>query len=134
MKIRCLSNFLNAEQRAKIGLPPGSSVEHAITPGTEYVVLGLAVEPEGAVNGSGLFVYVANDWGQCRSISICLFEIVDARCSRYWLARSHEDGTVLLWPEEFYVEYFLDDLIEDDANAREVFSKILLRMNAEAGA
>lgn len=132
MRVRCLSNFLKEEQRAKIGLPPGSSVEHAITPGTEYVVLGMSVKPQGSRNGSGLFVEIANDWGQCRGISICLFEIVDSRCSRYWLTRSHEDGTVLLWPEEFYRDYFLDDLIEGEPDARAAFEALLSRMNEEA--
>jgi len=131
MRVRCLSKLLNSAQREKIGLPPGGSVEHAITPESEYVVLGLSVKPCGSPNGSGAFVYVVNDWGQCRAISICLFDVVESRCSKYWHAKRHEDGTLLLWPEEFYIDYFLDDLSEDDADAGELFKKLVLCINAE---
>lgn len=132
MKVRCLNNFLREDQRAAIGLPQGESIKHAITPGSEYVVLGLSVKPQGSRNGSGLFVEIANDWGQCRGISINLFEVVDAQCSKYWHVRNHEDGTVLLWPEEFYKEYFLDDLIEGESDACAIFEDLVSRMDAEA--
>lgn len=131
MRVKCLSGYLKEGDREKIGLPLGVSVEHAITPGNEYVVLGFSIEPKGAINGSGSFVYVVNDWGQCRSISMQLFDLVDARCSRYWYARNYDDGAVSLWPEEFYADYFLDDLIEGDAKANETFAKLMLRMNQE---
>ncbi|MEJ1250068.1 hypothetical protein [Denitratimonas tolerans] len=126
-----MSSFLKDDQRAAIGLPQGESIRYAITPGSEYVVLGLSVKPQGSRNGSGLFVEIANDWGQCRGISISLFEVIDARCSKYWHVRSHENGTVLLWPEEFYEEYFLDDLIEGDARARQIFADLVSRMDTE---
>lgn len=132
MKVRCLNNFLREDQRVAIGLPQGESIKHAITLGSEYIVLGLSVKPPGSRNGSGLFVEIANDWGQCRGISISLFEIVDARCSKYWIVKSREDGTVLLWPEEFYKEYFLDDLIEGEPDACEIFQELVTRMNTEA--
>lgn len=131
MRARCLGNFLREAQRAQIGLAPGSSIEHALTPGKEYVVLGLSVSPPGARNGSGVFLSVCNDWGQYREVSICLFEIVDDRCSRYWRARIGGVSTLILWPDEFYSEFFLDDLSEGFSEPLAIFREVVLRIQAE---
>ena len=82
MRVRCLATFLTAKQSALIGIDGSSPIEVAITRGAEYVVLGITIMPSGSQNGSGAFFEVRNDWGQCQSISACLFEIVDPRCSR----------------------------------------------------
>lgn len=131
MKVLCLKNHLTGVQRDKIGLPSGGSIEHAISSGKEYRVLGVTVRSRVAASGDGTYFCIENDWGQARFVSALLFEMSDARCSRHWRMQLRDDGTLLLWPEEFYEEFFLDDLSEGDEGACKIFAALLQRLERE---
>lgn len=85
----------------------------------EYVVLSLGFLVK-SVWGTTCVVTYNTDYhvGSVGTAPMCLFEIVDARLSRYWEARdvSHVtglgEGSISLEPREFFAPYFFDDLSE----------------------
>ncbi|MDL2354652.1 MAG: hypothetical protein QFF03_05295 [Pseudomonadota bacterium] len=79
----------------------------------------------------GVRYEILNDFGNCIGIPACLFEIEDARCSRYWLAKHKTNGALLLWPEEFFADYFHDDLSEGTAQSVSAFAQVVARMKSE---
>ncbi|HXB26442.1 MAG TPA: hypothetical protein VNV25_17030 [Gemmatimonadaceae bacterium] len=66
------------------------------------------------------------------SFPALLFEIVDTTVSRYWQIRIDEDGTVRLWPPQFYQEYFIDDFSNGKADVVEELATIEARIEAGA--
>ena len=129
MKIECISNELTERQRQELGIV--GAIRQAITPGKVYVVLGISIMPNRSKNGTGVFFEIENDWGQCRSISSCLFKITDDRCSKYWKARAGERGGFCIWPEHFYQEYFHDDLEEGRQEVKNIFREIVDQLSNE---
>ena len=107
MKIRCIAELPNEEQAVRLGknYSPGKQ-EFSLFIGKEYIVFGLSIL-DGAT-----WVQILSDFGYLYSVPLCLFEITDGRVSRYWQARSYENGTLKLWPPSFYQDYYHDDLIE----------------------
>lgn len=88
-----------------------------ITPGKEYTVLGLQLEVGARLWGVGAYVQIASDYGGISFAPLELFEITDARASRFWEAHLWEGGAVTLWPAAFYRAYFHDDLSEQEPSA-----------------
>jgi hypothetical protein len=60
-----------------------------------------------------------------------LFEIVDPRPSRFWVARKVNDFTLSLWPEEFYEDYFHDRLSDGEPIGVEAFRRVVDRLENE---
>lgn len=130
MRVRCISTQLTNDQKHQLRLIGPSSI-YQIVPGQTYLVLGITfmfpIEPY----GGGVHYEILNDNGQTRGIPSCLFEIQDPRCSKYWIAREHEGGSLHLWPEEFYAEFFHDDLSEGLFAAVTAFDLVVNRMKLE---
>ena len=131
MKVRCISTRLTSEQQAQLRITHGKFTEYQIIPGNTYLVLGITfmfpVEP----HGGGIHYQILNDFGSYGSIPSHLFEIEDPRCSRYWIAKQHPDGDVVLWPEEFFAEFFHDDLSEGLAAPVAAFKVVVKRLKSE---
>ncbi|MFC4815679.1 hypothetical protein [Flavobacterium sp. GCM10023249] len=64
------------------------------------------------------------------SIPVELFEIIDSRVSKYWLV-SYANSTTRLWPNEFYKEYFHDDLFEEVPEVLSQFSEVKNKLESE---
>lgn len=129
MRVRCLAATLSEEHRAK--LRTTNLTEYQLVVGGSYLVLGITMMITGEPHGGGVHYQILNDSGAIRSIPSMLFEIEDARCSRYWVAQARENGALLLWPEEFFIEYFHDDLSEGIREAVVKFKAVVNRMCAE---
>lgn len=129
MKVRCISRALDAGQCSKLRVT--NSIEYQLVIGNTYLVLALTMMTDGEPHGGGVHYQILNDYGAIRSIPSVLFEIEDPRCSRFWNAQAHEDGSLLLWPEEFFTKYFHDDLSEGVQETVKVFAEVVNRLSIE---
>ena len=64
-------------------------------------------------------------------LAFALTTSTHAQTSRYWVAQARENGAFLLWPEEFFIEYFHDDLSEGIGETVVIFKAVVNRMSAE---
>lgn len=64
------------------------------------------------------------------SVPLELFEIIDSRVSKYWLVTCTNSIT-RFWPDEFYQEYFHDDLFEGIPNIVTQFNEVSDRIEKE---
>ena len=131
MTAKCLQSTLTDEQRRLIQAPERFRPSYQVTQGREYIVLGLSFVLRSSVYGYAPLFEICDDANRCISIPTLLFEVVDPRPSRFWLAKQPTNGGLLLWPEEFYVDFFHDDLSENAPEARELFTKVLERLKKE---
>ena len=127
MKIKCLSNQLNNEQVLKLGKTP--KWFSTITPNNEYTVLGVYFSNE-SVFMKGITFEICSDVQMIETVPACLFEIIDSRVSQFWHAKQ-SDNSFLLWPKEFYQEFFHDDLTDGVPEVVETFKKVVYLMERE---
>jgi hypothetical protein len=118
MRVRCVSNYLNEEQRAALGRRTGGScIDSRATVGKEYLVLALDVESDPWDQSTGPHVLILLDNGHLALCDLDLFEVSDARISRHWQIYVREfDGSriVQLFPPALRA---LLDRVEDDSLA-----------------
>lgn len=107
------------------------SSQYAITPGVSYLVLGISVIAND--EACRVLYQVLNDSDGISHVPASLFDLQDNRCSASWVARYDADGSLLLWPEEFFVDYFHDDLSEGDSAVANVFRGVVVKLREEAG-
>lgn len=131
MKVRCIGNLLSDEQRILLGFGTRSLPSYQLAIGSEYLVLGISFVLPHEPHGGGVQFEILNDYGNCRAIPSCLLEIIDDRCSTYWVAKQFADGATVLWPQEFLTEFFHDDLSEGLPNAMSTFSRVVDKLRAE---
>jgi len=81
-----------------------SKMENFLNIGDEYTVYAVTIQK----TMTYVQIYIDN---KLISIPIELFEIIDSKVSKYWLV-SYTDSTTRFWPNEFYQEFFHDDLFE----------------------
>lgn len=125
MKVVCIRNVIDDPFALRIGLEEGAPRNYrSVTPGTEYVVLGLIYKPSLSSYAGKPVVEVRNDAGGLSSLPLFLFDITDHSASKYWKVRFNEDGCLALLPESFYSEYFHDDLSEGVPEVRKNFDEV----------
>ena len=107
------------------------SSQYALTPGVSYLVLGISFIANGET--CRVLYQVLNDFGGISHAPAGLFELVDNKCSASWVARYDADGSLLLWPKEFFADYFHDDLSEGDSAVVDAFRGVVVRLREEAG-
>jgi hypothetical protein len=131
MKVRCIANRLTQEQKKILGLDEGQNPQYQVSKGINYLVLGICFMI-GNNHRNGIMYEIIDDVRKYSlSIPACLFEIVDSRPSKYWQAKGKEGMSLTLWPEEFYDEYFFDDLTEDIESVQKTFDIVVEKMKAE---
>ncbi|MEM7086259.1 MAG: hypothetical protein AAF489_08765 [Bacteroidota bacterium] len=102
-----------------------SNMEETFVLLDEYLVYGLTFTP----NSNYAQIYHNNN---LISVPMSLFEIIDDRVSKYWVIKQNEEGTIFLWPEEFFKEYFHDDLSEGVSEIVRTFKNVQEKMNLES--
>jgi hypothetical protein len=80
---------------------------------------------------SGPILEIQSDAGRSISPPLCLFEIVDPRPSRFWVAKKVDDYEMLLWPMEFYERDFFERLSEWEPAEVESFRRVIERLENE---
>jgi hypothetical protein len=131
MRVRCIATSLNSQQKGALRITTATTADHQIIPGKIYLVLGITLALPVEPHGGGIQYQILNDFGSYSIIPAPLCEVVDGRCSRYWLARQKPNGSLLLWPQEFYGDFFHDDVSEGSAEAMNMFKQVILRLQSE---
>ena len=134
MIVKCILAYPREDQIRLLGPGFSRNREFGVVIGREYVVLGLSFENSSQAMGNGVWVDVLLELDIPTLISapLCLFEIIDARASRYWELRVSDLGTITLWPPSFYRESFLEDVSDRATEAVEEFWRIYSRIEADA--
>jgi hypothetical protein len=107
------------------------SSQYALTPGVSYLVLGISVIAND--EACRVLYQVLNDSDGISHVPAGLLDLQDSKCSAFWIARYDADGSLLLWPKEFFVDYFHDDLSEGDGAVANVFRGVVDKLKEEAG-
>ena len=134
MIVRCISSHPSDAQIQSLGPGFRKNREFGVVIGREYLVLGLTVNVTSQTMGNGAWVDILMepDIPTVVSVPLSLFEILDARVSRYWELRASDLGTITLWPPSFYRESFLEDVSDRATEAVEEFWCIHSRIEADA--
>jgi hypothetical protein len=134
MRVRCVNRELTDEQRALLKAPSRFRPNHRLTVGKEYLVLGVvSIIDSPQYGNTALFEIVDDDRGFVLFPAV-FFEVTDSRCSSFWRSAVQQGGTVTFRPEEFYREFFHDDLSEGDPVVRQVFQAVVAKLEAEFSA
>lgn len=119
MRVRCLAETPNEDQVRQLAARyrVGKTV-YPVVFGQEYMVLGLGVW-DGVT-----WIEIELSTEVVVSVPLFLFEIVDARPSRLWQVRVHDDGALTLWPPAFYEQTFHDRLSDGSQKAVRDFRRL----------
>lgn len=132
MKVKCTATKLSTEQKLLLGIRESYSPEYQLTVGATYTVLGISFVAKSEFFGSGAFLEMKDDLAPHISfVPFCLFEVVDPRPSRFWRAKSLGDCDFSLSPEEFYADYFHDELSDQEPRVVEVFDRVVEKLETE---
>ncbi|WP_147444155.1 MULTISPECIES: hypothetical protein [Corallococcus] len=131
MMVRCIADKLSDEQKILLRIAQGHSTSYQLQIGSDYLVLALTFSLPTEPYGGGAEYQILNGFGVCRSVPACLFNVIDNRASEYWRVRQDEDGSLLLWPEEFFVDFFHDDLSEGRLETVNSFKKVVQKLQRE---
>jgi hypothetical protein len=128
MRVRCISTYPSEEQIQRLGKRFYRNQDFHIASGKEYVVFGL----EFSLDSNIPSVSLVGEYDKLRDAPLCLFEIIDARVSRYWEVRASGNGVLVFWPHSFFREYYHDDLSELVPEVVADFERVRAMMEAEA--
>lgn len=133
MIIRCVANSVSDELAIQLGLGNFSpKYFSSLSPGTEYVVLGISYLPKSEAYGISPTILVKNDAGGHSFAPIALFEIIEGTPSIYWEIRWSADGILKMWPLSFYNDFYHDDLVEGVENVKRDFKTVVKKLTREA--
>jgi hypothetical protein len=132
MTVTCKARSLPIELRQQLGINDSFATEYMLTIGKEYLVLGLSVHVASVVFGGSPVLQLVDDAGRLEMVPTPLLEIKDARPSGFWRARQREDFGLALWPEEFYSDYFHDDLSDGAPEAKDALAAVIRKLQKEA--
>ena len=120
MKVKVVKLYISNPNQTIVN----SDMRESLTINTEHLVYGLTISK------SMNYVQIYHD-NSLVSMPLPLFEIIDERASKYWKVRKLSTNHLHLWPEEFYTNYFHEDLFEGVVEVVEVFKKVKKRMIGE---
>jgi hypothetical protein len=104
MRVRCVSNYLNEEQRAALGRRQYQGrLDTRLTIGKEYLVLAIQFRSDPRHYDTGPSVDILLEDGTMAQCELDLFEVSDPHASRHWQVHVRPfDGThiVQLLPAE----------------------------------
>lgn len=106
--------------------------KHNISYHRSYVVLGVTLEIN-QDNQPIITIEIQDDANNLSSLPLDLFHLVSNTCSKYWKLSVSDHMGVKLWPEEFYSQYFHDDLSSGIKSVLETYKKLVSKLEAESG-
>ena len=131
MKTRCVANQATPEQVKKYGLDPLVDHHFDVTPGRTYTVIGLTMMVDSWASGAGVALDLLDDSGRLSIQPLFLFEMIDPRPSRYWVARKVGEADLALWPESFFQDCFHDHLTNGRPEEVAEFKRVYALLEAE---
>lgn len=129
MKVKCISTNLTAQQKAVLGLTDNQDPHYPYVIGEDYTVL--AMSSKIGINAGTLLQLQKIPMDYIISVPLCLFDIVDDRPSAYWRIKKLSEHEISLWPEEFYQEYFHDDLSDGVPEVVDIYKKVVKKLEEE---
>lgn len=124
MRVRCLRTALTREELDHIGPVWPRSNFHDLVEGQTSLVFGIYT-----YNGA-VWLRIESKSGYLYPVPVVLFEVVDARASRFWEVR-FRDGDFDCAPSLLFDEYFMDDLAESVPEVVARFSELRAQMDSE---
>lgn len=133
MKVKCIQNVIDSNLAKQVDFPRRAPTDYRseITIGKEYVVLGLCYIPSSLYWAGKPAISIKDDDGDLSFVPIFLFEIIDPRPSKFWQIRYNDDGSLEMYPEAFYRNFFHDDLSEGVPEIKADFIKICEKLEKE---
>lgn len=126
MKVKCIAKHLNVAQKKILGIQKDEEPQYPFSVGEIYTVLGIHTQL-GYYSGIILKIHVMYPV----PAPLCLFEIIDERVSSYWKVKKLSEYELALWPEEFYQDFFQDDLTTGVPEVVNIYRKVLERLEKE---
>lgn len=131
MIVRCKSTAWTLDDVAQSEGNPRFTPEFALTRGQDYLVLGLQFIRNSSIYGRIVLFEIEQDDGLLVPIPNTLFDVVDGRVSKWWTIRQGAEGDLKIWPEEFYRDYFHDDLSNGHAETVTAFLRVREKFASE---
>jgi hypothetical protein len=133
MIARCKFTAWSLEDVAQSEGNPHFTPQFALTKDRDYLVLGVQFIRNSSIYGRIALFEIEQDDGLLLSIPNTLFDVIDGRVSKWWTVRQDANGDLKIWPQEFYRNYFHDDLSNGDAEAVTAFRQIRKKLGREFG-
>jgi hypothetical protein len=114
-----------------LGDPPINGWLQHLRLGSQYLVLGVTLEPVRPEGDLRLVFEIEDSDGHVLGVPAGLFEIIDGSVSRHWVARAWPDGGLTLWPDAFYSENFHDRLSSGVPEAALQYAELRRRLESE---
>ena len=131
MKVRCIANQATNEQVKNYEVQRAAECKHNVTPGREYLVLALTALASNSAHGTGVTIDVLDDSGRWSMQPLFLFEMIDPRPSRYWIAKKMGEAELALWPVSFFQDCYHDHLTNGRPEEVADFKQVCARLEAE---
>lgn len=124
MRVRCIKTSLNEAE--KLGHGDKFRIQdYPVSVNCEYQVLGLTFLQDKTIWGTGVYYELNHDLCRIMRIPSECFEIIDDKVSRHWVSKEIEIGFYAVWPNEFFREYFHDDLFERRGEVLSEYKRVL---------
>ncbi len=114
MKIKCVKNKIDAKSHYSI---LNKDMSDYLTIGKTFWVYGLRFSEH--CN----YVYIYNE-EHLVEVPMEMFEIVDSKVSVEWIVKAQGVQEVMLWPNLFYIDDFLENFAEREMKERNEFNKL----------
>ncbi len=131
MIVECIAKSLSVTDKESMDCEIISEPVNMLTVGQKYLVLGMTFCYRSQLFGNTPLFQILDDGGRLRFFPSPLFSIVDNRPSSFWRVHIFDQLSFALWPEEFYTEYFHDDLSEGIEGAVQLFQKVVKELESE---
>ena len=131
MRVRCLSKIATPDQAERYGGTYKVIREYDLTPGKEYVVVALTAGVGDSAYGRGVHIEALDDSGRWSSNPLFLFDLVDPRPSRYWIAKKVGAAELALAPESFFRDSYHDGLTDGVPEIVADFKRVSALLMAE---
>ena len=131
MRVRCLYSYPWDDFISRLGSNFHGSRSCPATEDKEYLVLAMALMVEFHSFGTGTFVQILGDQGVINLAPLSMFEITDARVSRYWEAVSFDGKSVTLEASSFEQTFYYDSSCEKMLGFEENFNLLYAQLDVE---
>jgi hypothetical protein len=131
MKVRCIARRPTPSQVAEFGFSSPFKRDFHVTIGKQYLVLALEFISESNFYGRGVLIEAIDDFGDWAMFPLLLFDVVDPRLSRYWIAQKTKDNSLMLGPPSFFRRYYHDDLTDGAPEIVADFRQVTALLEAE---
>ena len=132
MKVRAVRDRLQDVRPTIVRTGTEEMLKFPVELGREYLVYGVASIFDPNSNFGFTQYELEDEFGRLLPFPAGLFEVTDARVSKYWLAQL-SDEFFYLRTREFVDNIYLSDEIHDDLpGARAMLQQIKARLEAEA--